>query len=81
MDTLQDFLSIRTAVITIDEPIDQSVQYIFFGLYIGAFFDMLAFLQQSARIFYILNLLLTVYLLFNFLKSKSIDNFRQAFTS
>lgn len=81
MDTLQDFLSIRTDVITIDEPIDQSIQYIFMGLYIGSFFDMLAFLQQSARIFYILNLLLVAYLLFNFLKSKSIAKFRQAFTS
>ena len=42
---------------------------------------MLAFLKQSARIFYILNLVLVVYLFFNFLKSKSLKDFRQAFTS
>ena len=81
VETLQDFLSIRNAVYKTDEPIGQSIQYIFVGLYIGSFFDMLAFLKQSARVFYILNLLLATYLLFNFLKSKGIANFRLAFTS
>jgi hypothetical protein len=65
----------------LDEPIDSSISYLCVGLYIGSFFDALSFYKESSLIFCTLTLGLILYLIVQFLKSRGVARFRQAFTS
>lgn len=40
---LQQFSRIRNKSYIADEPVDKSIEYLFVGIYIGSFFDTLAF--------------------------------------